>query len=224
MELLLLCFLETVLPILLLSSIHPATETPTQHLEENKNNCKSLNGKRSALYWKNRKVLTSVKWNLKMRISTEAQEEYKKTRIFSCFKWGRIKSDFFSFFFSSPFQANQMMLEVVKNLSCVRSALQKRPRRRNASTRTCVGWGIGADRPVNIKAALTFPPLLISSTLNWTTSSQQQMLLHCQMAYKAHSAALILSVASIKNWIEADKIRLCLQDLKKTKSLIWASA
>lgn len=139
---------------------------------------------------------------------------------------------FFSFFFSSPFQANQMMqlLEVVKNenpaanLSCVRSALQKRPRRRNASNRTCVGWGIGADRPVNIKAALTFPPLLISSTLNCTTSSQQQMLLHCQMAYKAHSAALILSVASIKNWIEADKIRLCLQDLKKTKSLIWASA
>lgn len=50
------------------------------------------------------------------------------------------------------------------------------------------------------------------------------MFLHCQMAYKAHSAALILSVASIKNWIEADKIRLCLQDLKKTKSLIWASA
>lgn len=95
---------------------------------------------------------------------------------------------------------------------------QPRPQRRSASTRTCVGCGIGAGRPVNIKAALTFPLLVISSTLNCTTSSQQQMLLHCQMAYKAHSAALILSVASIKNWIEADKIRLCLQDLKNLKA------
>lgn len=74
---------------------------------------------------------------------------------------------------------------------------------------------------VNIKPSLSFPLLLISSTLTCTSSShKQQMLLHCQMAYKANCTTLILCVASIKNWIETDKIRLCLQDLTKCKSLI----
>lgn len=67
-----------------------------------------------------------------------------------------------------------------------------------------------------LRVRLTFPLLLISSY----PAQQQQMLLHCQMAYKAHCTTLILCVVSIKNWIEADKIKLCLSDLKKCKSLI----
>lgn len=51
-------------------------------------------------------------------------------------------------------------------------------------------------------------------------SHQQQMLLHRQMAYKANCTTLIPCVASIKNWIETDKIRLCLRDLRKCESLI----
>lgn len=62
-----------------------------------------------------------------------------------------------------------------------------------------------------LRVRLTFSLLLISSY----PAQQQQMLLHCQMAYKAHCTTLILCVVSIKNWIEADKIRLCLSDLKK---------
>jgi len=41
-----------------------------------------------------------------------------------------------------------------------------------------------------------------------------------QMAYKAHATPLIRCVASIKNGIETDTIRLCLRDLRKCKSLI----
>lgn len=68
---------------------------------------------------------------------------------------------------------------------------------------------------------LSSAPDLSHLKLTCTSSShQQQMLLHCQMAYKANCTTLILCVASIKNWIETDKIRLCLQDLTKCKSLL----